>query len=225
MTPQRFVSKLAEMALPGVFNPYSDRCEHADLADAPRRRRRNLEGFLQATLDLKVDTIWVARDLGYRGGRRTGIPLTDEVRLDLASKMLGGIALSRATIGPAIAERTAAVVWETLSEIDCPVMLWNIFPLHPHAAGDPFSNRGHTRSERKAARPILHAVLQMLRPKAVVAIGREAFIALEGERALVAPVRHPSYGGQREFKEGIYRLYGVAPARPDLFEPALPAAL
>ena len=55
-----------------------------------------------------METIWIARDLGYRGGRRTGVPLTDEVHLTHAAALMGGIALERATEGPAIAERTAA---------------------------------------------------------------------------------------------------------------------
>ena len=158
-TPKSFAAALSEMSLPSVFNPYSDNCPVHDRHDAARLRKRNLERCLEAALASQVDTIWVARDLGYRGGRRTGVPLTDEVHLDRAGALLGGISLDRATRGPVVAERTAAIVWNVLTRIAEPVVLWNIFPLHPHEADDPFSNRCHTRAERQIAWPLLIALI------------------------------------------------------------------
>jgi predicted 2-oxoglutarate/Fe(II)-dependent dioxygenase YbiX len=78
-TPKTFAAALAETCLPSVFNPYRETCAHHDHPEAVRRR--NLKRCLEAALDARVDTIWIARDLGYRGGRRTGVPLTDEVHL------------------------------------------------------------------------------------------------------------------------------------------------
>ena len=80
-TPQSFATALAKAHLPSVFKPYRDCCSIHDRSDAPRVRKRNLTQYLEAALDARVDTIWIARDLGYRGGRRTGVPLTDEVHL------------------------------------------------------------------------------------------------------------------------------------------------
>ena len=37
--------------------------------------------LLEGALACETNTIWIARDLGYRGGRRTGVPLTDETGL------------------------------------------------------------------------------------------------------------------------------------------------
>jgi uracil-DNA glycosylase len=209
MTPKSFVSALAATHLPSVFNPWRDRCTVHDRRDAAARRRDNLERVLEAALDSKVETIWIARDLGYRGGRRTGVPLTDEVHLRNAAALMGGIELERATQGPIVAERTAAIVWRVLGQIDQPVMLWNVFPFHPHEAGDPMSNRCHTRSEREATWPLLQALIAMIRPRQIVAIGRDAHLAL-GELGIpTTSVRHPSYGGQREFVEGMFALYGI----------------
>lgn len=213
MTPKHFVDALAAAELPSVFNPWRDRCAVHDRRDAAARRRDNLARLLSAALDARVETIWIARDLGYRGGRRTGVPLTDEIHLDRAAALMGGIALERATEGPAVAERTAAIVWRVLDEIAQPVMLWNVFPFHPHDAGDPMSNRCHTRSEREATWPLLQALIEMLRPRQIVAIGRDAQLALGELGVPTVAVRHPSYGGQREFTEGMYALYGVKEAR------------
>lgn len=210
MTPKSFVSALAAADLPSVFNPWRDRCSIHDRFDAAARRRANLEGVIAAALDARVETIWIARDLGYRGGRRTGVPLTDEVHLTNAAALMGGIALERATEGPAIAERTAAIVWQVLSRIGQPVMLWNVFPFHPHEADDPMSNRCHTRAEREATWPLLQALVSMLQPKRIVAIGRDAHLALNELDIPTTAIRHPSYGGQREFIDGMFDLYGIA---------------
>jgi hypothetical protein len=218
LTPGRFVSSLAKVRLPHVFNPYADRCEVHDRADAARLRRKNLELFLEAALEMRVEEIWIARDLGYRGGRRTGVPLTDEVHLEGVGRLLGGISLRRATRGPIVAERTAAVVWKVLDRIDQPVVLWNVFPFHPHERNDPFSNRSHTSTEREQTLPLLKILLKMFEPERLVAIGRDAQLALKDLGIPVTMVRHPSYGGQAEFMSGLYDLYGVAAE----LEPELP---
>ena len=195
-----------------MFNPYSECCPTCDRADAARIRRRNLVLCLEAALAARVETIWIARDLGYRGGRRTGVPLPDEVHLGQARILFGGAALERATQGPIVAERTAAVIWQVLSRIGAPVVLWNIFPFHPHEAHDPFTNRCHTRSEREATWPLLTALMAMIQPRQIVAIGRDAGLALSGIDVPVQVVRHPSYGGQAEFIRGMHAAYGLAEA-------------
>ena len=211
MTPSQFVGALEAMSMPSVFNPWHDHCPVHDLADAPERRRRNLESFLEAAVSAQVRTMWIARDLGYRGGRRTGVPLTDEVHLNAATRLLGGVPLHRATDGPPMAERTAAIIWRVLSRIATPVILWNVFPFHPHGDNDPMSNRCHTRLERDETWPLLEALIEMVQPSRVIAIGRDANLALAELGLETCAVRHPSYGGQAEFMTGMYELYGVEP--------------
>lgn len=214
MTPSKFVTALAEAQLPSVFNPWNEICPLHDRYDAAERRRDNLERILGAAMDSRVETIWIARDLGYRGGRRTGVPLTDEIHLKDAAALMGGIELSRATQGPIVAERTAAIIWRVLARISQPVMLWNVFPFHPHEALSQLSNRCHTRAEREATWPLLQALLKMLNPRQIIAIGRDAQLALSELGIPTEGVRHPSYGGQREFIEGMYALYGIAEDEP-----------
>lgn len=208
----QFVEALACLRLPSVFNPYSDRCEDFDLADAPARRRKNLQVQLQAALDLQVDTIWIGRDLGYRGGRRTGIALTDEPNLGNVSASFGReLPVSRATRGPSVAERTAAIVWDVIRQLEAPVFTWNVFPLHPHEPGKPLTNRCHTRDERLASRSLLISLLDLLKPSKVVAIGNDAAGGLADLGIRCVKVRHPSYGGKREFVAGILSSH---PHRP-----------
>lgn len=207
MTPERFVRGLASRALPNVFNPWVDRCPVADLPDAPAVRRRNLTAALERALTLGVDSILVGRDLGYRGGRRTGLALTDEANLTTFSQMYGGLPLRRATKGPVVAERTAAMFWEIISRLRAPVFTWNVFPYHPHAPGKPLSNRCHTPFERKECRSTLIELLELLQPSYVVAIGNDAELGLSDLGIECAKVRHPSYGGKADFVAGMLALH------------------
>jgi len=211
-TPQSFVAALSRIRLRSVFNPYADRCPEYDRHDAARIRRRNLVRYLEGALETNVDTMWIARDLGYRSGRRTGIPITDELHLARAAATMGGVQLNRATLGPPVAERTSTVVWRMLARIGDPILLWNAFPLHPHEAGKPLSNRGHTRAEREATWPLTLALIGMVHPKRLVAIGRNAAEALAGSDVPMHTVRHPSQGGQSEFVAGMREIYGIVDA-------------
>jgi hypothetical protein len=206
-----FVNRIAALSFDCAFNPYAEACADHDRADAPAIRRRNLSLVLDAAITQGVDSLWIARDLGYRGGRRTGLALTDEVHLAAHAGLFGALPLARATKGPAVAERTATIIWQVLKSLDRPIFLWNVFPLHPHERGDPMSNRCHTRAERQECRPILMWLLDTLQPKTVVAIGRDAQLALAELDVEANKVRHPSYGGQAEFVAGAHALYGRTP--------------
>lgn len=206
---EEFVELVAALRFDDAFNPYSDLCSDFDRPDAARIRRHNLITVLDAAINRGVDSIWVARDLGYRGGRRTGLALTDEVHLSAHADLLGTPPLARSTNGPVMAERTATVIWQMLIAIRRPVFLWNVFPLHPHAAGDPMSNRCHTRGERLACRHIIVGLIHLLSPSRVLAIGRDAQLALDDLGVAAEKVRHPSYGGQAEFIAGVSTHYGL----------------
>ena len=210
-----FIEALTTMRLEDVFNPYTDRCDIYDKPNAPALRRKNLSTFLKAAYARPIDSIWIARDLGYRGGRRTGLPLTDEVHLPTFSKTFGGLKLHRATIGPPVAERTAAIVWRMLMSISVPVFLWNVFPFHPYLPGVPLSNRCHSARERRACESFLIDLLGMLQPRRIVAIGGDAHKVVTGLGCSDCHyIRHPSYGGQSAFIAGIAELYGC-PTDPD----------
>lgn len=200
MGSRKIIQSIGALQFAHTFNPYFERCPVHDWAGAPALRRRHLRQMLQAAAACELDAIWVGRDLGYRGGRRSGLPLTDDVhyREHLAR---WGLAPERLIKGEPVAERTAAVIWQVLSKLDSPVFLWNVFPLHPHRPGEPFSNRVHNARERDAGLAILQQIIDYLQPRRVIAIGNDAFEGL-GERLppdKLHKVRHPSYGGQSEF--------------------------
>lgn len=205
-----FVDELAVLHFDNVFNPYADVCPIYDTTDAAFIRRRNLELVLNAAISQGIDSMWIARDLGYRGGRRTGLALTDEVHLFWHAKLLATPPLMRATQGSIMIERTASIVWRVLRLIDRPIFLWNVFPLHPHEPSDPMSNRCHTRVERIACQQLNSWLIETLCPKKVIVIGREAQKAMVELGIKSVKIRHPSYGGQSEFLAALTELYGVS---------------
>lgn len=205
----QFVDAVASLQADNAFNPYRDRCPTWDKADAVSIRRKNLSRVLSAALAVDIDSVWIARDLGYRGGRRTGLALTDEVNLSHQERLLGCEPLDRATVGAPVQERTAKTVWGLLNEIQRPIFLWNVFPLQPHPAGQPFANRCHTLAEGAMSADLLVWLLAALKPIKVVSIGKDAHTALEKLGTASLPARHPSYGGEREFRDTIKSIYGL----------------
>jgi hypothetical protein len=211
MNPHQFVSALQTLKFKNTFNPYVDRCCVYDLDGAPMQRSKVLVAMLEAAIRVEIDALWIGRDLGHRGGRRTGLALTDETHLQDHAKRWG-IVIPRVTAGPAVRERTATVIWDLLEVIDSPIFLWNVFPLHPHVVNDPFSNRTHNVIERRVGEELLSSLIEMLNPRRLVAIGNDALGAAKriSSNTELIGVRHPSYGGQTEFTDTIRTLYSCA---------------
>lgn len=217
-----FVERLASVKISNVFNPYSDRCEVYDLANAAQIRRQNLEAFLNDRQANKVDSIWFGRDLGYRGGRRTGLALTDEIAMfSVVSTSEKAVKIARATHGNPVAERTAAVIWSVIKRLRCPPMLWNAFPFHPHEPAAPFTNRAHTTRERRETAWAIEVLIERFDNPRLIAIGNDASKALSDLGFAHETARHPSYGGQREFIETMERIHSLEPTIGRAVEPTL----
>ncbi|HLH89986.1 MAG TPA: uracil-DNA glycosylase [Xanthobacteraceae bacterium] len=216
-----FVAGIQSASFADVFNPYSDVCAVHDKPAAPVKRSKSLRDILEAAAARGVHSLWIGRDLGYRGGRRTGLALTDDMHVSVHAARWG-VATDRYTKGQPVKERTAEIAWRVLERIDVPVFLWNVFPLHPHEPERPFTNRSHRARERAAGEEMLSELMSLVRPEVVVALGADA--ARSSARmapALTVRVRHPSYGGQAQFlsqMSELYQLRACAMRKDDLFD-------
>lgn len=210
MTPSGFVDAVSHMKFEDAFNPYADRCPVHDAPSAPTIRAKVLKRMLEAAVEVEIDALWIGRDLGYRGGRRTGLALTDDIHIQ-AHTARWGISAERPTKGEVVAERTAAIIWGVLSRIEARIFLWNVFPLHPHEPHDPFTNRSHNSRERSAGEEVLLQLIGLLKPRRIVAIGNDAAYATYRVTGAcdIVQVRHPSYGGQVQFLRQTRTLYGL----------------
>jgi hypothetical protein len=211
MIAEEIINSLLLLNFKNCFNPYVDFCPTYDSEDAPLKRRGMLLRILNKACMSKDLSLWIGRDLGYRGGRRTGMALTDDINFHSHGKRWD-LDLVRPTHGVPCSERTATVIWDQLSMIDKeknPIFLWNVFPLHPFEEGFPFTNRSHNALERRAGEQVLMQLFELLNPTRIVAIGNDAAASVHR----IAPdlptvhVRHPSYGGQTDFTRAIRKLY------------------
>ena len=209
MTPFQFVETLRRLDFQNAFNPYSDRCVEHDHTEAPRYRSESLLAILEAAAGSGIDSLWIGRDLGYRGGRRTGLALTDDVHLEKHAERWG-VSVEKPT-REIVAERTATIVWSILNRIDAPIFLWNVFPLHPHEPSDQFTNRAHNSLERNTGETLLFELIRLLKPRRLIPIGNNAALTANRLRKKqeVFKVRHPSYGGQNEFLKQTRKIYGL----------------
>lgn len=205
-----FVDKISSIHKRNVFNPYSETCSLYDLDGASEIRKDILYKLILAASLKDVESLWIGRDLGHRGGRRTGLALTDETQISLVSK-LWDIDIPRCTTGRPVSEVTASVVWDMLSRINKNIFLWNVFPFHPYCEKHPYTNRAHNAEERVIGEELLQDLVGIIKPKNIVAIGNDAynsankiFMNLE-----VVKFRHPSYGGKNIFISQVCDYYQV----------------
>lgn len=211
MNRKEFIKVLKEYEGINVFNPYTDVCEFHDRYNANKIRVNNLTKLLDEAIKRGVDSIWIGRDLGHRGGRRTGIALTDEAHLlDAGGKW--GLELKQATKGTPYSERTAANIWDFVNALEKNIFMWNVFPFHPYEKGNPLTNRCHTAKERDDGVVMLEALEQLLKPKKIVAIGNDAYNVSKKlfVNRSVYKIRHPSYGGEKDFSNQLSELYGLS---------------
>lgn len=212
---EAFISDLSSYEAERVFNPWTMNCDAVDIETSFAVRCENLRTVLTGCQEADSVDVWVGRDLGWRGGRRTGVALVDEYALDEYALSLDVVGLKKATVGPTMRERTATEINLARARVSRKLFFWNVFPFHPHEEGKPNSNRMHTRREHDVGLLFLKAVLKLLPVTRVVTIGNDATNALRAADVACYPVRHPSYGGQKEFHRQIDAHYNISPIEPE----------
>ncbi len=207
MSPDEFIDQLQTLSFDRVFNPYTERCSYFDRDQAPQLRTHALREILTRASMTELDSLWLGRELGYRGGRRTGLAFTDDLHFATHTQRWH-VAIQRPTRGDWVKEQTATMIWKVLAPLESQVFLWNVFPLHSHHPGRPFTNRAHNAKERQVGTEILMDLIALLQPKRILSIGKDAALVAKqvGGSRKVYPIRHPSYGGQRDFLQQMSAL-------------------
>ncbi len=190
-------------SFPGVVNPYREAFPELDGPAAARRRRENLEAYLERVGTPRM--VLLGEALGFRGGRFSGIAFTSERQLagpDGRRLPWAGEPFQATSTNPALwLEPSGSVVWDALGGEVRGALVWNVFPWHPYGARGPLSNRTPERGLVLANLHVLERLLAEVGPARVLAVGRTSQAALETLGVEAPALRHPAHGGAGLFRQ------------------------
>ncbi|MFT5211653.1 MAG: hypothetical protein ACI9CE_003394 [Flavobacterium sp.] len=179
-----------------LFNPYID----TDLAN-------NLECYLRMMRGQKSRKILLVGEApGYLGCRLTGIPFSScHVIRHSAHPFLKRLH-KRVKLQSETKENSASAVWQylldlSLSEKEIVPLFWNAFPYHPHKSKETKTNRKPSSAEIRMGVPFLKALADIYKVEKIASLGKSGLQAaqLAFPSAKIKYIRHPSYGGKKDF--------------------------
>lgn len=192
--------------LPGLFNPWKDRCAFDCDSRAPSAKLERLARHL----DCDPMLILVGEAPGYQGCRYSGVAFTSErLLLEGAIPRIPQLTKRLSSRRLPFSEPSATIVWRTLNNLGIAerTILWNALQLHPHREHSPWTNRTPTPRELALGASALSLLLAAFPAAGVVAIGRKAEFLMQSRGiAPLATVRHPANGGATAFAGGLSAL-------------------
>lgn len=222
----KFIENLQAYHSENVFNPWAEYDTSCDIGPkGVEIRVANLRRYLE--LRQKAHYLFIAEGLGYQGGHFSGIAITSERILlgehpDVDPKSVLGEweylrtsdpqspLLNRTQKLKGFNEPTDTVVWNALNRHGLAafdVILWNIFPFHPHQPGKLLTNRTPSTEELDVGIEYARQLMELVPNMQVLAIGQKAANTLGryGVECMTAP--HPSMGGANKFKAKVAELF------------------
>lgn len=145
------------------------------------------------------DLVIVGEAPGWKGARQSGVPFTSAKTVGLLGSSEGSATIVHGMLSSlGIADRT---------------LLWNAFPLHPHMASLPRTNRTPTGEELDTGLAPLRLAVAGRR---IICVGNSARRSVErllglevpgvGDASVTSPavaLRHPARGGAPEFRSEL----------------------
>lgn len=191
---ERLLAELTRLRIGATFNQYAE-AGPDDVPGAAAIRLENLRAYLAERPG--ADVVCLGEAGGYQGMRWSGIAFTSERDL-----LRWGAPYRTTCAARTWSEPSGTIVHRVLAELGAEhrVILWNTVPTHPHRPGEPLSNRRPTIAEVEAGAPLAMRLVELVRPRTVVAVGRIAESVLP---AGTAYVRHPANAGGPAFREGM----------------------
>ena len=195
------LAELGRLRIGATFNQYAE-AGPDDVRQSGRARLANLRAYLAERAG--ADVVCLGEAGGYQGMRWSGIAFTSE--RDLGA--LGG-AVPADLRGPPMERAVGHDRPQGARGARAPerrVILWNTVPTHPHRPGEPLSNRRPTTAEIAAGAPIAMRLIELVRPRTVVAVGQDRRVDPAAGNGLRAPPRERR-------RPGLPRGHGGYPRR------------
>jgi uracil-DNA glycosylase len=203
---EALLADLERAAIGRTFNQFRE-VGSDDVPNAPAIRLANLRHYLDQRGG--ADVVAVGEAAGYQGMRWSGIAFTSERDLVRWGPPYRGTSTTRKG---GWSEPSGTIVHGLLEELGAEprVILWNTVPTHPYLPGRPLSNRRPTRPEIAAGLLYAERLIEILRPRLVVGVGRIAAETLGGRAVYV---RHPAQSGATAFRAGMRALLRASPGK------------
>lgn len=186
-----------------LFNQYYDKDPTVDLQNADEIRRGNLRNYLQSFSE-RPSAVVIGEAPGWRGCRFSGVPFTSEAQLCNGELPFKGLQSSSKALP--YSEGTATTFWKYMLPHHPRFFAWNCIPFHLYKLDNKFTNRTPRKKEVYGYLWLLSEILSLIKPRQVIAVGRNAEQALTKIGIYYSYVRHPSHGGANDFKKGIENL-------------------
>lgn len=223
---KNFIQALSSFSSSNVYNPWRDFDGIYDIGEeAPKIRCTQLENYLELRVP-HAKYIFVGEALGFQGGHFSGIAMTSE-RILLDNHKNKNIQPSlvincqaRRTSNPkhigikktqsktGYNEPTATIVWESIidnKKSPTDVILWNIFPFHPHKT-DLLTNRTPSDSELGEGIRYLNMLRGLVQNAKIITIGLKSHDTLSYFGINHYSVPHPANGGANDYRKQIAKL-------------------
>lgn len=220
-----FIEKLRQYQGENVFNPWLDYEPLLDSSpDDALRRCENLSQYLKARIN-RARILIVAEAAGYQGCRFSGIAITCERMLlgyhntinpqDILpewrllkrlSNPESPLINTETIIEKGFNEPTDSVVWGAIKENDVDpfdVVLWNIFPFHPHKPNEFLSNRTPKLSEINIGWKYTLELMKIYPDCNILAVGKKAANCLKNFGLKPYVLRHPANGGAEIYRQNF----------------------
>jgi len=167
-----------------TFNQYRDIDPRVDSANAATLRLYNLREYLYVVLPT-AKILVLGEAPGPWGTRFSGIPFTCERQLVEGNLPIPGKQTSSSNPDinlrktPPYESNSAMIFWGTLSPYFRQLLVWDVYPFHPHKIGDAFSIRTPSWKEVLEYADIVKMLTDVVKPRRVLAIGRTAHMLSE----------------------------------------------
>lgn len=188
-----------------LFNQYNDNDPRVDLSTASEIRKENLKGYFESFTD-EPRILLIGEAPGPWGCRFSGVPFTSERQLTEEVLPFYGKQSSKHNLDKVknkkvpFTSNTSAIFWEVMKRYHPKFFVWNCVPFHPHKSNDILGLRTPTRNEQKKYFEILKGTVDIVNPDKILAVGKRALGSLKSIGCPCIYIRHPSFGGAREFR-------------------------
>jgi len=166
----------------------------------------NLRVYLNAINQLEhKPVLLVGEALGFKGGRLTGIPFSSGQIFDRFEHPFLKQIRPKIVLDNVESENTATIVWDYLSQRQITPLCWNAFPFHPHPKGNRYKNRAPTAKEMASGARYLRALQNIFQIDTIIGVGAKGTTCAKKSfpDKNIFSVRHPSFGGKRDFMQGL----------------------